>query len=62
MAMVEVDTLTDDCWKECEDFEINTVVLIGDGSVYHRIHSCKNVSKCRRIQLIVEQELKGGNE
>ena len=54
MAMIQVETLTDDCWKECDDFGIDTTVIWGDGKVYQRIHRCENVNKCRRIQQTIE--------
>lgn len=62
MAKVEVDTLTDNCWHNCEDFRIETINMFGDGATYHRIHTCENVNKCRRIAEVIENELKGGTE
>ena len=61
MAQIEVETLTDDCWETCEDFCIDSTLFIGDGNIYHRIHKCENVGKCRRIEEVIKQELKGGS-
>ena len=58
MAKIEVDTLTDNCWQNCEDFYIETTNIFGDGKTYCRIHKCKNVNKCRRIAEVIDGELK----
>lgn len=61
MAKIEVETLTGNCWNNCDDFEITSAKFIGDGLIYHRIFQCENVYKCRRIQQVIENEMKGGD-
>lgn len=58
MAMVDVETLTDSCWRNCEDFNVDVTKAFTGCAVYHTVVRCREVDKCRRIQQAIEEELK----
>lgn len=61
MAMVEVDTLTDSCWEKCEDFDVDVTNYFSHDAAWHKAIRCRNVDKCRRIQQVIDEELKRGD-
>ena len=62
MAMIEVDTLIDDCWRDCDDFAVEIENFIGDGKIWHRVVKCAHVDRCRRIGRMVEMSMKGATD
>ncbi|MEE1163501.1 MAG: hypothetical protein UHU21_07390 [Lachnospiraceae bacterium] len=64
MAKIEIETLTDDCCKACDDFDVVARRLLSfDGKTYYNIVKCSNVDRCRIIKQHIEslQDNKGGD-
>lgn len=47
MAKIPVETLTDDCWEECPNFEVEIFDLFGDGLIAYRILKCEHLKMCK---------------
>lgn len=55
MAKIEIETLTDDCYKVCDDFDVVAQRLTyNGGKTYHNIVKCPNVHRCRMIKQHIE--------
>lgn len=52
-SVIEVETMAEGCWKECNDFEVETVEFIGDMRTYMKIFRCANVKRCNTIKKIL---------
>lgn len=61
MAKIEIETLTENCWVQCEDFDVRiTSMITGDNAIVYKTIRCEHVGRCRRIQQVIEDELGGG--
>lgn len=55
MYEVDVETLTDDCAKNCPAFEIGQTELYQNDEVFLRAFKCIRVDQCRIIQRNLEK-------
>lgn len=61
MAKIEIETLTENCWVQCEDFDVRiTSMITGDNAIVYKAIRCEHVGRCRKIQQVIEDELRGG--
>ena len=62
MANIEIETLAETCWRECEDFEIKITSMFSGNVTFHKILQCEHVGRCRRIAQMVQEEIGRSNE
>ena len=62
MAKIEIETLTETCWIECEDFEVKITSFFSSDTTVHMVLQCEHVGRCRRIAQVVQEELGRSNE
>ena len=62
MAKIEIETLTETCWRECEDFEVKITSIFSGDVTAHMVLQCEHVWRCRRIAQVVQEELGRSNE
>ena len=53
---VMVEMAFDDCWKECDEFEVEVNRFMADGKLYSNTCCCKNLKKCLRIKEALRKE------
>ena len=57
MAKIEIETLTETCWRECKDFEVKITSFFSSDGTVHMVLQCEHVGRCRRIAQVVQEEL-----
>ena len=62
MAKIEIETLTETCWRECEDFEVKITSFFSSDMTVHMALQCEHVGRCRRIAKVVQEEIGRSNE
>ena len=55
---VEIRMAFDDCWKDCEEFEVEVNRLMAEGKIYLTECACINLKKCLRIKEALRKENK----
>lgn len=57
-ANVPVTTLTEDCWKTCDYFDVDTTGVYANGSKYVTVCVCKNLDLCQHatVAFIKDEE------
>ena len=55
---VTVKMAFDDCWMECDEFEVEVDRLIADGKICWSACACRNLKKCLRIKELLQKENK----
>lgn len=57
MAKIEIETLTETCWEDCKEFDVEiTSMVTCEDIIFQRIIQCKNVNLCRRIANEIQKE------
>lgn len=46
MADIHVETLTDDCWRYCDDFDVEINRFYKNGSNYFQVFNCRYLNLC----------------
>lgn len=44
---IPVSTLTENCWKTCDYFDVDITRFYGNGSPYFMVCACKNLNLCK---------------
>lgn len=57
MAKIEIETLTETCWEECEDFKVKITSMFSGDVTVCMVLQCEHVGRCRRIAQVVQEEL-----
>lgn len=58
MAMIEVETLTENCWEKCEDVNIVKTSFFTQDAIINTVFQCEHVNRCKRIAKAIEEGLK----
>lgn len=59
VSKIEVETVSENCWKECEDFEVTIEKCFANGRPFWKKFRCEHLKRCYRIKdAILDEERK----
>ena len=50
VSKIEIETVTENCWKECDEFEVAVEKYFANGEPFLKILRCVHVKRCYRIK------------